>query len=584
VSSLGIVYDGLVAPAALLVALALAALAAGRAAARRRRSAFLGASAPRGARAGDALLALAIAAVGLALVGPHAGHRTERVPATGADVVFLFDVSQSMLAADAPPSRLDRARALADGILAGLAAGDRAAIAAFAGRGVLLTPLTPDRDALRELLPAVDPLLFAEPGSRFDAGVRAAIRAFRPESQRPRVLVLLSDGEDPERSETSGLEAIAPLGVRVIAVAFGSEEGAPVPVRGGVLSDRRGRPVSSRADPARLGALADATGGTLYRADRFGRVDGAAVLAAVRRDSARDADGTVERSVPRSLATALAALALAALLAEVALARRAPRAAEVWAAPAGRARAALLGVAAAAALAAAPAARAVEDWSEPPSDDRATDAPRDRAAFEAAAEARARSNPADARALIRTGIARAERGDLPGAERAFFGAVAHAEDDVVAGDALFDLGVAALERGDLEAAKSAFFDAIALAPGDREAQWNLEWTLRQLASRPPPPQQGGKPEDERKEPGDPQQGEPDESADADPDAAPKPGEEAQQPPPEGQPARQNPVSLDPAAAKRMLDSVADDPGRALQAAAQRSERGPERRGSGTPLW
>jgi Ca-activated chloride channel family protein len=590
VSNHGILHDALALPVAALVALAIAALAAGRAAARRRRTALLGASAPPAARGGDALLALAAAAIGLALVGPHAGHRTERVPATGADVVFLFDVSQSMLAADAPPSRLDRARALAEGVLAGLAAGDRAALAAFAGHGVLLTPLTPDRDALRELLPAVDPLLFTEPGSRFDAGVRAAIRAFRPESRRPRVLVLLSDGEDPERRESSGLEAIAPLGVRVIAVAYGSEDGAPVPVRGGVLQDRQGRPVSSRADPARLAALADATGGALFRADRFGRVDGAAVLAAVRRDAARDADGTVERSVPRSLATALAALALAALLAEVALARRAPRGPDVWAAP-GRARvrtaAALALAAAAAMLAAAPPSFAVEDWAEPPSDDREADTPRDRAAFAAAAEARARAGPADAHALLRTGIARAARGDLAGAERAFFGAAARAKEDAVAGDALFDLGVAALERGDLAAARDAFFDAIALVPGDREAQWNLEWTLRRLAARPPqPPPQGGKPEEERKqEAGDPQEGEPGESAEADPDAAPKPGEPApRQPPSEGQPARENPVSLDPAAAKRLLDAVSDDPGRALQAAARRSERGPERRGGGSPLW
>jgi Ca-activated chloride channel family protein len=583
VTDLGFVHESLAGTAATLVALGLLALAAGIFSARRRRRALLGAFAPPGALGADALLALAVAGIGIALVGPHAGHRTERVPATGADVVLLFDVSQSMLAADAPPSRLDRARSLADGLLAGLGAGDRAALAAFAGSGVLLTPLTPDRDALRELLPAVDPLLFAEPGSRFEIGVRAAIRAFRPESQRPRVLVLLSDGEDPERSAESGLAAIAPLGVRVVAVAFGSEAGAPVPVRGGVLHDRDGRPVESRADAARLEALADATGGALFRTDRFGRVDGAAVLASVRRDAASDAPGMVERRVPRSLVPALAGIALALLLGEAALGRRAKRE-EGWAAPAAALplrTLAALAVAAALAFAAGTPAAAVDDEADSPTDELAGETLLDRAAL----ESRLRREPADARALLRLGVARAEEGDVPEAERAFFAAAAHAKEDAVAGDALFDLGVAALARSDLEAARDAFFDAIALAPGDREAKWNLEWTLRALAQRPPPPERGGKPDD-RETQDEKREGDPDESAEADPNAPPRPGEEApQELEREGDPVRQNPVTLDPAAAKRMLDSVADDPGRALQAAAQRAERATRQRGgSGTPLW
>jgi Ca-activated chloride channel family protein len=613
VTDFGVVHDALVGSALLLGALGLAALAAGRAIARRRRRALFGAAAPRGAAGGDALLALAIAVLCLALAGPYAGRRIERVPATGADVVLLFDVSQSMLAADAPPSRLERARALAGAVLSGLGAGDRAALAAFAGRGVLLTPLTPDRDALRELLPAVDPLLFADPGSRFDAGVREAIRAFRPESPRPRVLLLLSDGEDPERNEASGLEAIAPLGVRVVAVAFGSEAGAPIPVRGGVLHDRSGRPVASRADTARLAVLADRTGGALFRTDRFGRVDAAAVVAAVRRDAASDTEGFVDRSVPRSLVPALAALALVLLLVEAAVARRTPRATG-WAAPvggfsaprasdsaatvvgfsaprasdsaatvvgsfsAGAARTSPIAVLALGSLAAiAVAATAADD---PPGE--SADSP---VANLSGIEKRP-NRELDARALLRLGIARAEAGELADAERAFFGAAARAEDTAVAGDALFDLGVAALARSDLEAARDAFFDAIALAPDDREAQWNLEWTLRALGKQPPPPDRGGKPDEKERDESERQEGQPDESGEADPDSAPQPGEAApQEAPRDGQPTRQNPVTLDPAAAKRVLDSVTDDPGRALQAAAQRAERSPRPRGgSGSPLW
>lgn len=554
-----------------VLALALGALAAGRHRARRRARRLLG---PTSARAGsgraDALLALACAALALALLGPRLGLRTERVPATGVDLVLLFDVSQSMRARDVPPSRLARARALAADVLLRLDPGDRAALAAFAGEAVLLTPLTPDRDALRELLPALDETLIAAGGSRLDRGVREAIRAFRPESARPRVLLVLSDGEDPERREALGLEAIAPLGARVIAAGFGSAAGAPVPVHGSPLLDASGHPVSSTADFGRLAALADPTGGALFRTDRFGTLDTAALVAAVRRDADTGTDGLVERRVPRSVVAWLAALALATLLAEIAVARRGASGGAPLA-PATprlrqRAQGIALGLGALLALGADP--------GEAPSED---------------LEARIREAPGDAYALLRLGVARAHEGALDEAERAFFAAAVRAREDRLAGDALFDLGVAAIGRGDLEAARDAFFDAIALAPGDRAAQWNLEWTLRALAERPPAergerdadPSQRQRPEDDPGDRGAPQ---PESQSDRERSREePQPDPAASRPVREGEPTRVNPVSLDPEAAKRWLESVADDPGRALQAAA----RGGKRRTvkpSGVLLW
>ena len=117
--------------------------------ARARLRALLGDAAPGAGLRADAILAVALAAVGLALLGPRAGHRAERVKVSGVDLVVLLDVSRSMDARDAPPSRLERAVRVAADVLAGLGSGDRAALAAFAGRGVLLTPLTPDAGALR---------------------------------------------------------------------------------------------------------------------------------------------------------------------------------------------------------------------------------------------------------------------------------------------------------------------------------------------------------------------------------------------------------------------------------------------------
>jgi len=192
-----------------------------------------------------------------------------------------------------------------------------------------------------------------------------------------------------------------------------------------------------------------------------------------------------------------------------------------------------------------------------------------------------RSAPEDAAALLRLGVARGEAGDFEEAERAFFAAAVRAREPRAAADAFYDLGVSALARGDLEAARDAFFDGIALAPDDRRAKFNLEWTLRALAMQPPP-SGGGEPQESAQEPEPGDDGEPgEESA---PDAS-DPEREAEAPQPEARPGedqepapRENPVELDPEAARRWLESVADDPARALQAAA----RSPEGEGRAAP--
>ena len=224
---------------ALLLALGLA-----NAISRRRRALLLGKLGGRVAHralTSDLALLLAAAAVAVALLGPRIGERVVRVPATGVDVVFALDVSRSMDAVDVPPSRLARARRAVSELLARLEREDRVSLAAYAGVGVLLTPLTPDRDVLLELLSGVDTQLVIPGSSHLAAGVRSALEAFEAGSERPRLLVVLSDGEDPERRGDLAASEALRAGVRVLAIAFGTEVGATVPDHGVALLDRWGR-------------------------------------------------------------------------------------------------------------------------------------------------------------------------------------------------------------------------------------------------------------------------------------------------------------------------------------------------------
>jgi Ca-activated chloride channel family protein len=442
-----------------LVAITAFAVALARLDARRRRRALLGPDAPGGTadRLRDGALLLAFAAVGLALLGPRVGERSVAVPSSGVDVVFLVDVSRSMDARDVPPSRMARAKRGVEELLARLGAGDRAALAVFASRGVLLTPLTPDREALGELLSALDTGLVHPPGSNLGDGLRAALEAFAEASERPRVVFVLSDGEDPELRGDGDVARAARAGVRVLAAALGSDRGAEVPDHGVPLRDERGRVVRSRRELRRLARLAEATGGAVFPGDAWGAFDFDGAAASLRRDAGSAPGVPVVRRVRAVRVLPLAAAALGLLLAEALAAAVNPLVRKTVAVVGASALAVLL-------LGAAPTPEA---------------------ASTGAMEARLRRSPRDPALWVELGLARLERGESAAAGRAFAAAAVVAADARTAAVAYYDLGVSALARGDLGTARDAFFDALALEPRDLEARFNLEWTLQGLAARPP---------------------------------------------------------------------------------------------------
>jgi Mg-chelatase subunit ChlD len=512
--------------AALLVLCSAAALAVAAArllAGRRRRR--LGARVVPGLPlARDVALLAALTCVALALLGPRLGERLVLVPGSGVDLVFLVDVSRSMDATDVPPSRLDRAQRAVDELLARLTPRDRAGLAIFGARGVLVAPLTPDHAALAELTHALDTSLVEPAGSNLADGVRAATAAFERDSPRPRVLFVLSDGEDPERRGTLGVGDALRAEVRVLAAALGSEAGANVPGRGAALRDAKGALVVTRRNAERLARLAAASGGALFRGDRWGEFDYDAAAAAIRRDAGHIPGEPLPRRVRAVQVLPLATLAFALLALEGLRLRPRRR---------GAAAALLLSSLLLTGAGPGPGSTTLEKL-----------------------ESRARDRPGDARVLIELGIARLERGRRAAAERAFLAAALAGRDRSLAALAYYDLGVAALERADLEAARDAFFDALALDPADGEARFNLEWTLAALTRGEPRP------------------------APAAPEARVSP--EPQPKPPPLEAPRHESSALPEEQQRRWLAGVEDDLTRALRAAVRAGQPSARRRPG--PAW
>lgn len=213
-------------------------------------------------------LAIAVLGLSLALARPRWGESTELHERRGLDLVFVVDTSLSMNAADVTPSRFWLAQAIVRRIVAA-APGHRVALVAAEGEGEVLSPLTVDGAVLDLVLDALAPGSLSLPGTRLARSLERALELFPPGGDTHRAILLLSDGED-HGGEIDALERrLDESGVTLLAVAIGSERGAPIPIPGGrgeFKRDRRGEVVVSRRHDEVLRRLANATGGSFHEA------------------------------------------------------------------------------------------------------------------------------------------------------------------------------------------------------------------------------------------------------------------------------------------------------------------------------
>jgi Ca-activated chloride channel family protein len=215
--------------------------------------------------------ALAFAALGLgilALMQPQARGDVEMTSSgrASADVMVVLDVSRSMLADDAPPTRLARAKAEV-GSLVDRLDGHRVGLVAFAGRAAVQCPLTPDHAFFHLVLSGLDTRSAARGGTRIGDGLRRAVEAFG-EGGGARVILLITDGEDQDSQPLEAAKAAAAAGVRVVAIGFGSEQGSQIRIvdpdtgeRSVVTGGPGGSPVVSKLDGELLRQIALATRG-----------------------------------------------------------------------------------------------------------------------------------------------------------------------------------------------------------------------------------------------------------------------------------------------------------------------------------
>ena len=220
---------------------------------------------PRRQRIKAVLWVAGLACVLFSLGRPVWGYGEAVAQATGRDIVVCVDVSRSMMATDAAPSRLARAK-LACYDLLSVAKSDRIGLVAFAGSAFLQCPLALDGEAFRQNVAALDSDIIPEQGTALAAALDEAIEAFNEDSGTRKAVILITDGEDHEELAESAARRLSAAGISLFTVGVGTPRGELLktsdPYGNAIfLKDEDGNPVKSQLNEPLLQRLAEAAHG-----------------------------------------------------------------------------------------------------------------------------------------------------------------------------------------------------------------------------------------------------------------------------------------------------------------------------------
>ena len=201
----------------------------------------------------------------LGISRPQMGAILKEHKTRGAEVMIVLDVSNSMLAEDYSPNRLERAK-LAISRMVDKLREDRIGLIVFAGNSFVQLPITTDYVSAKMFLNSISTESVPIQGTAIGEAIGTALRSFSAQSDRSRAIIIITDGENHEDDPVAAATQAAELGVRVFAIGVGSPEGKMIPFEGDYLRDKDGNPVVTRLDETVLQDVASAGKGLYVRA------------------------------------------------------------------------------------------------------------------------------------------------------------------------------------------------------------------------------------------------------------------------------------------------------------------------------
>ena len=199
---------------------------------------------------------------------PQFGQSERTEKRQGIEAIVALDISNSMLAEDVAPNRLDRAKQMLSKLMDNMS-NDKVGLVVFAGDAFVQLPITCDYVSAKMFLNSIKPELIKTQGTAIGQALSTSIRCFGEQSDASRAIILITDGENHEDDAVAVAKRAKEEGIQVLVVGIGKPEGSPLPIPGtnNFRKDRNGNVVVSKLNEEMCREIAQAGGGIYVRCD-----------------------------------------------------------------------------------------------------------------------------------------------------------------------------------------------------------------------------------------------------------------------------------------------------------------------------
>ncbi len=216
------------------------------------------------------LYLLALVFIILALARPQYGTKLQELKRKGIEIIIALDVSNSMMAGDIQPNRLEKAKQAISKMVDRLV-NDQIGLIVFAGKAYSQIPITNDYASAKMFLSSISPGIVPVQGTSISSAIDLAMSSFTPAEDMNRALIIITDGEDHEDDPVKMAEAAAKKGIKIYTIGVGLPKGSPIPEaskgNNSFMKDKDGNVVISKLDEKMLQQIAEAGKGKYIRAN-----------------------------------------------------------------------------------------------------------------------------------------------------------------------------------------------------------------------------------------------------------------------------------------------------------------------------
>jgi Ca-activated chloride channel family protein len=220
------------------------------------------------------LLLLALALIIIAAAGPQFGSKLTKVKHEGIEIIVALDVSNSMMAEDIRPNRLERAKQELTKLMDKLQ-NDRFGLIVFAGDAYTQIPITNDYLSAKMFLAGINTNMVSRQGTDIGAAIELGIKSFSSVSKASKAIIIISDGENHEGDANIACKKAVESGIMVFTIGMGLPQGSRIPVKEDSYNqdfrrDKEGNFIITRLNEQMLNEIAQAGEGNYYRANSPG--------------------------------------------------------------------------------------------------------------------------------------------------------------------------------------------------------------------------------------------------------------------------------------------------------------------------